>query len=223
MFEAGFSEPRGGPPPPTLVGASVLGAKFADGVLLASFTNITGVKHYLNLDRIHVIGEGTLVSAAGNHADYQEMLSTLMTKQEEDALWMKGKEKSAFEWRNLAQTLLYKQRTDIKPSWVYMLFAGFTEDRPYLGLVDLYGTAVDGDFFCPGLGQYFAIPDLRKNWKPDISESECRELMMKALKIMVGTLKPVTHQVQFAKITKEGVTMEAPVSIKEHWHSMFFD
>eukprot|EP01055_Gregarina_sp_Pseudo9_P002739 Gregarina_sp_Pseudo_9__2738@NODE_2981_length_794_cov_100_350993_g2722_i0_p1_GENE_NODE_2981_length_794_cov_100_350993_g2722_i0NODE_2981_length_794_cov_100_350993_g2722_i0_p1_ORF_typecomplete_len221_score25_07Proteasome/PF00227_26/1_3e22_NODE_2981_length_794_cov_100_350993_g2722_i065727 len=206
---------------PTITGASIIAAKYAEGVMMATFTSLYGGQPILEIDRIHTLGDGTLVGASGNHADYQEALYTLNGQQQQDALWLRGLEKNAYEWRNMMQAQLYQQRNKIAPSWISMLFAGFKDDAPYLGLVDYYGTAIDGDFFCPGLGHYFSVPDLAKNWKPDMNEEECRQMLTRCLRLMVRNLKTVTHQVQFAKITRKERVIEAPTPIRPFWHDTF--
>eukprot|EP01053_Blabericola_migrator_P005465 Blabericola_migrator_1__5464@NODE_2792_length_2346_cov_833_905222_g1751_i0_p2_GENE_NODE_2792_length_2346_cov_833_905222_g1751_i0NODE_2792_length_2346_cov_833_905222_g1751_i0_p2_ORF_typecomplete_len235_score44_67Proteasome/PF00227_26/1_3e22_NODE_2792_length_2346_cov_833_905222_g1751_i060764 len=223
MFEAGIQDPQGGPAPPSIVGASVIAAKYADGVMVASFTSIASAKQYLNIDRIHLIGEGCLVAAAGNHPDYQEALHNLSSIELEDSLWLRAKPKTPFEWTNYMRSYLYSQRNEMQPNWLHMLFAGVHEEKPYLSLVDVYGTAIEGDFFCPGLGQYYSIPSLRKNWRPDLSESECRALLTSAMRTMIAYLKPVTSQIQFARITKQGAVIESPTSLRQRWHPTYMD
>eukprot|EP01054_Gregarina_sp_Poly1_P004650 Gregarina_sp_Poly_1__4649@NODE_2485_length_2067_cov_219_457000_g1577_i0_p1_GENE_NODE_2485_length_2067_cov_219_457000_g1577_i0NODE_2485_length_2067_cov_219_457000_g1577_i0_p1_ORF_typecomplete_len219_score23_79Proteasome/PF00227_26/2_7e21_NODE_2485_length_2067_cov_219_457000_g1577_i0290946 len=206
---------------PTAVGPSVVAVKYKEGVMMATFTNVAGHRAFLDIDRIQELGEKTLVTSTGDHADYQEALTVLNAQQQEDAMWLRGTEKNACEWRNLMQVRQYHHRNKMEPTWLNMLFAGFKDEAPYLGLVDVYGTAVDGDYFCPGLGQYFSIPDLRKFWRPDLSEHECRELITKCFKIMLARLKPITHQIQFAKITKTERVIESPITMRPIWHTTF--
>jgi 20S proteasome subunit beta 7 len=54
--------------------------------------------------------------------------------------------------------------------------AGY-RDAPFLGYVDLIGTAYEENFVSTGFGAYLAIPIIRERWHAALNEAEARTLL----------------------------------------------
>ncbi|RYY72670.1 hypothetical protein EON63_20575 [archaeon] len=50
--------------------------------------------------------------------------------------------------------------------------AGYRDSQPFLGYVDLIGTAYEENFIATGFGAYLAIPLIRERWRADMDEGE---------------------------------------------------
>lgn len=64
-----------------------------------------------------------------------------------------------------------------------LLVGGFRDGEGYLGYTDLYGTHFADNYLATGLGMYMALPLMRNQWSPEMSEAEARTLLETALKI----------------------------------------
>ncbi|KAL8435651.1 hypothetical protein Efla_007284 [Eimeria flavescens] len=118
------------------------------------------------------------------------------------------------------------------------------ESHMYLGTMDLLGTFFEEQVIATGLGRYFAITLMRERHRPDMSEQEARSLLEECMRIlfyrdcaasnevsatccccccccccwMMLLLLLLLLQIQFAKVTAEGVTIDEPIKLDSNWH-----
>lgn len=58
--------------------------------------------------------------------------------------------------------VLYNRRSKFDPLWNVILVAGMQDGEPYLGFVNLQGTAYTDDIMATGMGVDLCLPVMRK-------------------------------------------------------------
>lgn len=82
--------------------------------------------------------------------------------------------------------VLYARRSKVNPLWNQLVIGGVGNDNtPFLGLVDLYGSAYQDNTIATGYGAYIAQPLLRKAWRPDLTEAEAQKIAIDALRVLL--------------------------------------
>ncbi|CDJ47475.1 proteasome A-type and B-type domain-containing protein, putative [Eimeria brunetti] len=59
---------------------------------------------------------------------------------------------------------------------------------------------------------------MREKHRPDMSEEEARELLEECMRILFYRDCAATNEIQFAKVTPEGVTIEEPKTLTANWN-----
>lgn len=54
----------------------------------------------------------------------------------------------------------------------------------FLGVIDLYGTNFEVDFYASSLARYFCLPLLRAHWKPGLTKEEAHNIVDMCMKVM---------------------------------------
>ena len=103
-----------------------------------------------------------------------------------------------------------------------MLIAGY-RDAPFLGYVDLIGTAYEENFLATGFGAYLAIPIIRDKWRADMNEAEARTLLEDCLRVMFYRDCRASNRIQIAKATKTGTLVSEPYELQTDWETANFD
>lgn len=114
--------------------------------------------------------------------------------------------------------VMYNKRTKVNPLWNVVVIGGVKKDeKPVLKYVDLFGMTFEEDFMASGLGGYMAMPLMRKEWKPDMTEAEARALLTKCLQVLFYRDCRASNRVQFSIATKDKVEIEEPIVIDHFW------
>jgi len=50
------------------------------------------------------------------------------------------------------------------------IIAGFSDNKPYICSVDLYGAKMENDYAIQGFASYFCNPVITNYWRPDMDE-----------------------------------------------------
>lgn len=123
---------------------------------------------------------------------------------------------SALQIWNYLRFVMYNRRNKYDPYWNELVVAGTYFDhegkngnkmegtaieRPFLGTIDKIGTTIRGEsVVATGFGSYLALPLLREQWRPDLTEGEARALLEDALKILFFRDCRASARVQLAKV-----------------------
>lgn len=86
---------------------------------------------------------------------------------------------------------------------MFCAIAGYRDAKPFLGYVDLIGTAYEEDFIATGFGAYLAIPLIRERWRADMDEGEARTLMEDCLRVLFYRDCRASSRIIIAKATAE--------------------
>ena len=103
-----------------------------------------------------------------------------------------------------------------------MLVAGFRDEKPFLGYVDLIGTAYEENYIATGFGAYLAIPIIRDRWVPDMEEGEARALLEDCLRVMFYRDCKASNRIQIAKATRDGTLVSEPYVLENDWETANF-
>ncbi|KAJ1400729.1 20S proteasome beta subunit [Ochromonadaceae sp. CCMP2298] len=222
----------GGPSAPTtqttqpiVTGTTVIGIKYAGGVMLAADTlaSYGSLARYKDVRRLQRVGESTIIGASGEISDYQTIMEMLSSMDQSDINEDDGYKKSPSEYFNYLRAILYTRRGKGNPLWNQLLVADYQNDSPFLGYVDMIGTAYEENFIATGFGAYLAIPLIRERWHVEMDEGEARSLMEDCLRVMFYRDCRALNRIQIAKATSEGTLVSEPYQLETEWETANFD
>ena len=209
---------------PIVTGTTVIGIKYEDGVMLAADTlaSYGSLARYKDVRRIQKVGETTLVGASGEMSDFQSIMEMLDTMNQADVNQDDGYSKTPAEIYSYLRAVMYQKRGKGNPFWNQLLIAGY-RDSPFLGYVDLIGTAYEENFIATGFGAYLAIPIIRERWTASMNEAEARTLLEDCLRVMFYRDCRASSRIQIAKATKTGTLVSDPYELQTDWETANFD
>jgi len=210
---------------PIVTGTTVIGIKYNGGVMLAADTlaSYGSLARYKDVRRLQKIGDNTLIGASGEISDFQTIMEILDNMNQSDINEDDGFRRTPSEFFNYLRAVMYQRRGKGNPLWNQLLVAGFHKDAPFLGYVDLIGTAYEENFIATGFGAYLAIPLIRERWTPDMDEGEARALCEDCLRVMYYRDCRALNKIQIAKATSEGTLVSEPYEISSEWETANFD
>jgi 20S proteasome subunit beta 7 len=209
---------------PIVTGSTVLGIKYNGGVMLASDTlaSYGSLARYKDVRRIRQVGDSILIGASGEYSDFQRIIEMLAELRLADQNIDDGYRRTASEVHNYLRAVMYQRRNKFNPLWNQLLVAGYN-DGPFLGYVDLIGTAYEENFIATGFGAYLAIPLIRERWTPDMEEGEARALLEDCLRVLFYRDCKASNKIQIAKATAEGSLVSEPYELQHDWETANFD
>jgi len=205
---------------PVVQGTSVLGIKYADGVMMMADTlaSFGSMARYTDVRRIAEINKHCMLGAGGEFSDFQFISGKLLAElTEDDYNEDDGSELSAREIYSFLTRVLYNRRSKVNPLWNQLVVGGFDGDDSFLGQVDMYGSSYETDTAATGYGMYLAIPLLRKRYKPNMTEAEARALLEDCMKVLFYRDCRTINKFTLSKITKEGSKISEPYSLDTSW------
>ena len=204
---------------PYVTGTSVVAIKYKDGVMMAADTlaSYGSLARFRKIPRLATIGD-TLIGASGDLSDFQHILQQLEGMKEKEDFCeddhITKTPKAIYTWLS---RIYYQRRSKFNPLWNQLVIAGVKNGEVFLGTVDLLGTNYEDTNIATGYGGYLARPLLRNEYKPDLSEQEAEALLRKCMTILFYRDCRALNQIQFAKVTSEGVTISEPVELPTSW------
>ena len=114
---------------PIVTGSTVIGIKYADGVMLAADTlaSYGSLARYNDVRRLQRVGSNTLVGASGEISDFQAVMDLLETMHRADVNQDDGYTRSPAEVHGYLRNVMYSRRNKGNPLWNQLLVAGFTD------------------------------------------------------------------------------------------------
>lgn len=219
------SNPIGHTLQPIVTGASVLALKYKDGVMLAADTQASygSLARYKNVERIKLVGYDTLLGASGEMSDFHAITDMLDDLKQDDMNQDDGYRRSPKEIFSYLRAVLYNRRGKGNPLWNQLIVGGCRGGKPFLGYVDLIGTAYEENFICTGFGSYLAIPLIREKWSENLSYEEAKALLEECLRVLFYRDCRASNKIQVATATEQGVTISEPYDISHNWDIATFD
>lgn len=83
--------------------------------------------------------------------------------------------------------MMYQRRTKMNPLWNSFVVAGYNNNEPFLGCVDLMGTTWQASTLATGFGAYLAQPLLRKRVEgreDTLEEEEAVKIMDDCMRVL---------------------------------------
>ena len=211
---------------PIVTGTSVLGIKYAGGVMLAADTlcSYGSMAKYKDARRLVDVNGKTLLGGGGEFSDFTaicELLkrNALEDKCTADSLYDEDHtDECAREVWNYLRAVMYNRRNKMNPLWNELVVAGYSsEGKPFLGYVDKIGTTYEDNIIATGFGSYLAIPLMREKYRPNMEEGEARALLEDCMRILFYRDCRALNRIQIAKATPEQVLISDPYEIETNW------
>ncbi len=207
---------------PIVTGTSVLGVKYAGGVMLAADTlgSYGSLARFKDVRRIISHGDNILVGAGGDISDFIAIEKMLEELAVETACIADGLEYSPREVYTWLTRMMYHRRTKMNPLWNDLVIAGVDKDgASFLGTTTMIGTSYEHDFICTGFGSHMALPILRNEWKEGMSKTEAEKLLRRCLEVLSYRDCRTVNKITFATAdTATGKAVVAdPVTLDTEW------
>merc|ERR1719181_2289765 len=109
---------------------------------------------FKDVKRVAQTGSYTLVGASGEMSDYHALLDKLKALEQDNKNFNDGFEHGPKEIYSYLRAVLYQRRNKFDPLWNSLVVGGFKDGAPFLGSVDLRGTAYEDDVIATGYGSH---------------------------------------------------------------------
>lgn len=212
---------------PIVTGTSVLAIKYKDGIMMAADTLGTtlfcsqytihahtslhtasygSLARFKSIQRLHSVGEHTVIGASGDLSDYQYIQSLLDEVMIEEFSAADGHSLSPDEIHEFLSRVMYSRRSQMNPLWNSILVGGFKNGKRcvvflplvvlnpdlhhsfrFLAYVDLLGTTYSASTLATGYGSYIAQPLLRKAVEGNedtLTEEQARSILTQSLRVL---------------------------------------
>jgi len=228
---------------PMVTGSSVLGIKYAGGVMLASDTlcSYGSMAKFKDARRITAIGgresfdatsgaplppsHPTLLGGGGEYSDYQAIVDMLRSDATAEYCADDGHFQSPEETWSYLRAVMYQRRNKMNPFWNDLIVAGCdpTTKVPFLGSVDKIGTAYTDDVMATGFGSYIAVPIMRERFRADMEEGEARALLEDCMRVLFYRDCRALNRIVIAKATADGgCLVSEPYELETSWDAKSF-
>ncbi|CEM02127.1 unnamed protein product [Vitrella brassicaformis CCMP3155] len=206
---------------PITTSSTVIGLKFNGGTIVMSDTGVCygNMLRFKSCERFCQVGDRTVVAASGEYSDFQYLTRDLKEMDTRDWVQEDGCSREPSSIAAYLGRTFYGQRSRLDPYWNQMIMAGWqkTSNEPYLGYIDLYGTTFPEDYIASGFGSYLAIPLLRKEYRPDMTEDEAKALLQKCFMALFYRDCTGLSTVQYAVATSAGIRLSDVSTLTHKW------
>lgn len=201
-------------------GTTTIGFHYKDGVILAADRRATA-GHMIVDKRIKkavLVNDRMALTTAGSVSELQFLLKLFRAEVKLKEVHT-NREMLIKEAGNLLAQMVYTsiRRPTMMPSIVHFLFAG--KDNNGFHLYDIYpdGSLTEIDtFVASGSGSVFALGALETLWKENMSESEAKDLAMKAINTALQRDSASGDGIVIVRINKDGAEeIEAKILDKQ--------
>jgi len=207
---------------PITTGAAVFAMKFEGGVIIAADTlgSYGSLAKITNLERVIKVNDCTVMGCSGDVADFQFLQQVIHQKQIDENCRDDGfslKPKALHCWLT---RVMYNRRSKFDPLWNEILVGGMQDDEPFLGFVNLQGTAFEETVIANGLGGDMAKPVLWLAIEKKgglLNREEAVEAIQKCVRLAYTRDCRAWPKYTLAIIDKTGVKIEGPFTIDSHW------
>ena len=210
---------------PYVTGTSVIGTKFADGVIIACDTlgAYGSTKRYKSLDRIKKVNDRCVVAASGEISDFQHIMTLLDELVVDDLREDDGVELGPEEIYAYLCRVMYNRRNKFDPLWNSLVVGGVGRDgAPFLGTVGMIGTHYTDSHVTTGFANHLARPLLREKQSDGMPEAAAVDMMHDCLRVCAYRDKISINKFTLARVTKAGVSISEPFALDMKWdHKLF--
>ncbi|MHA1269767.1 MAG: archaeal proteasome endopeptidase complex subunit beta [Candidatus Helarchaeota archaeon] len=163
-----------------LPGATTIGIKCTDGVVLASENRLTFGRMILSksVKKIFKIADNIGVACAGLVSDFQKLQAVIQASIKIFDL-EEGKKISPRAAAKLVSNILYRNK--IFPYFTSTILAGADESGTYLFALDPIGSIIEDEFATIGSGSEISIGVIENRYKPEITVEDAKKLAIDAI------------------------------------------
>ncbi|XP_058829051.1 proteasome subunit beta type-4 [Topomyia yanbarensis] len=210
---------------PINTGTSVVGLKFANGVIISAdkLLSYGSLARYHDVDRVYKINDKTIIGIGGDFADFQFIKRYIDQKVVDDMCLADKNElkpKSLYNWLT---RVMYNRRCDFKPLYLDMVVGGIQDGEPFLGHVNLRGRAYISDVVATGYGTHMALPLLREySENPTAYAGLDRQKASELIKSVMEVLwyRDCRSDPKYSQVicTSEGVHLDSHCFVNQNWN-----
>ncbi|KAJ7046501.1 proteasome endopeptidase complex beta subunit [Mycena alexandri] len=207
---------------PIVTGTSVLAIKFKDGIMMAAdnLASYGSLARFRDIQRLHAVGEHTVIGAGGDMSDFQYIQSILDEIMTDEFAAGDGHTLGPAEVHNYLSELMYARRSKMNPLWNSLLVGGFKDGKRFLAFVDLLGTTYSASTLATGYGAHIAQPLLRRaveGREDTLEEEEARKILEQSMQVLFYRDARSIDQYQIATITAAGVHISESRKLETSW------
>jgi 20S proteasome alpha/beta subunit len=175
---------------PITTGTSIFGLRYKDGIIIAADTsgNYGNLARYPKTQRVFKVNDTTVIASSGDIADFQYLHKIIKSKQNEEDIRGGGVSMRPEALHCWLTRVLYNRRSKFDPLWNSILVGGMQEGKPFLGCVDMIGTAWQENAIATGIGAAMAIP---------IINHEMEKILLRALDTVLDFLCELDMNMHF--------------------------
>lgn len=224
------SGPKTATQSPAVTGTSVLGLKFADGVVLAAdnLASYGSLARFNDVKRLRPFAGSSVVGFSGDVSDmqyldrhlgelevdeaYEGNLTAAEAAGDDDEKKEDGKTGlNAANLHKYLSKLFYARRNKFDPLWNQLLVAGFDANRkPFLAAADLRGTVFSSPSLATGFGSMLAQPIMRKYAATEedaakLTKERAVEIVRECMKVLYYRDARSWDGYSLAVVTEKGV------------------
>jgi proteasome beta subunit len=185
-------------------GATVVGIKCSDGVVVATDSLITWGTHVLSEKGIKAfkLTDTIVLASAGLTSDYQMLVNRLQAQIKLYELNQKKNITVKALSKMIANTL-YSRR--MAPLYVQTVVVGVDANGPQLFTLDMGGSLMPDEFTAAGSGTATAYGVLEDGFKPDLTVKEAEVIAINAVKAGIARDAQSGGDVRVMSVTESGV------------------
>jgi len=186
-------------------GATVVGIKCVDGVVVATDSLITWGTHVLTDKGVKAfkLTENIILASAGLTSDYQMLVNRL---QAQIKIYELNKRK-AITVKTLSKMIantLYARR--MAPLYIQTVVVGYDNDGPQLFSLDMGGSLIPDDYTATGSGTRTAFGVLEDRYSPELTVKDAEVIAISAVKAGIARDAQSGGDIRVMSVTKSGVT-----------------
>jgi len=185
-------------------GATVVGIKCSDGVVVATDSLITWGTHILSEKGVKAfkLTDTIVLASAGLTSDYQMLVNRLQAQIKLYELNQK-KEITVKALSKMIANTLYSRR--MAPLYVQTVVVGVDANGPQLFTLDMGGSLMPDEFTAAGSGTASAYGVLEDAFKPDLTVKEAEVIAINAVKAGIARDAQSGGDVRVMSVTESGV------------------
>jgi proteasome beta subunit len=186
-------------------GATVVGIKCSDGVVVATDSLITWGTHVLTDKGVKAfkLTDTIVLASAGLTSDYQMLVNRLKAQIKLYELGQK-KDITVKALSKMLANTLYARR--MAPLYVQTVVVGVDGDGPQLYGLDMGGSLIPDEFTATGTGTAPAFGVLEEGYKPTLTVKDAEAIAVNAVKAGIARDAQSGGEIRVFSVTEGGVT-----------------
>jgi len=188
-------------------GATAVGVKVKEGVVLGAEKRFSYGGYVLSKvgKKVFAIGDRFGIACAGLVADIQA-ISKIMLAEVKYYETVTGRSMTVRAAAKLLANILYSYK--LMPLISETLFGGIDYTGAHLFVMDPLGSLIEDDYASVGTGAPIAIGIIESEYKPEMTISEARELVVKSIKAAISRDALSGDGIDLLMITSQGLKEE---------------